>query len=140
VLIDSPLRPMVNAHAISGAEATIAVFATSDTEGKGIVEMGDEGRIRSFVEKQGGDLGPRSTLVNAGIYLVDPAFVRDMTPEGAASDFGNEVFPDALRAGRRLFGYVLPQAVIDVGTPGGLRRARASVAGSRLTGPIDPGT
>ncbi|MGH2775172.1 MAG: nucleotidyltransferase family protein [Actinomycetota bacterium] len=142
VLIDEPLREMIHAHRTIGADATVAVYASAEVEGKGLVELDDASRIRSFVEKgnRGDDGGsgsrglrtadPRddegAAWVNAGVYVLEPSFVRDTVPEGKEVDFGNEVFPAAVGSGRRLFGHVLARAVIDVGTPEALGLARWS--------------
>ncbi|MGH2826436.1 MAG: nucleotidyltransferase family protein [Actinomycetota bacterium] len=142
VLIDAPLREMIHAHRTLAADATVAVYASAEVEGKGLVELDDAGRISSFVEKgkrgdDGGSgvRGPRTAdprkdegaaWVNAGVYVLEPSFVRETVPEGKEVDFGNEVFPAALGSGRRLFGHVLARAVIDVGTPEALGLARRS--------------
>jgi mannose-1-phosphate guanylyltransferase/phosphomannomutase len=124
VLIDESLDGMNRIHARTGAEATIAVYATTRTEGKGILEM-EDGLVRSFVEKPvGGHAEREEALVNAGIYLMHPSFVEQTTPAGSTADFGHDVFPAAITAGRRVAGYVLARPAIDVGTHEGLERAR----------------
>lgn len=106
VLIDAPLDGLISTHRDSGAAATIAVFASTETEGKGLVELSPDGSVRSFVEK-----GERTTgltaWVNAGIYVLEHSLVQEMTTAGRAADFGP-----------RLVGHVLPDPVTDVGTPG----------------------
>jgi mannose-1-phosphate guanylyltransferase len=124
VLIDCTLGPLLRAHEMSGADATIGVYSSTEREGKGLVELDDERRVLSFVEK-GSTEGSETVLVNAGVYVLSPAFVEQAIPEGIEIDFGHDVFPAALGSGRRLFGHLLPGPVIDVGTPEGLERARA---------------
>ena len=124
VLIDAPLREMIHAHRTHAADATVAVYASAEVEGKGLLELDAAGRIRSFVEKGERGDDESSAWVNAGVYVLEPSFVRDTVPEGKEVDFGNEVFPAALGSGRRLFGHVLARAVIDVGTPEALGLAR----------------
>jgi mannose-1-phosphate guanylyltransferase / phosphomannomutase len=124
VLIDSPLNEMSRMHRLSGAEATIAAYPTTRPEGKGTLELDEDGLVRSFMEKPSVGGGGRTALVNAGVYFLEPSFIEEMTDAGVASDFGHDVFPAAITSGRRVFGHVLPQQAIDVGTPSGLRQAR----------------
>lgn len=126
VLVQAPLAPLLEQHRRLGAQATLAVYRTSEVEGKGTVAVDDQGRVAGFFEKQ----LSRATgvaLVNAGLYVLEPGLI-DRIPPGVHSDFGHDVFPDALAAGVRLAAYELPEAVIDVGTPAGLAQARARVA------------
>jgi NDP-sugar pyrophosphorylase family protein len=124
VVIDSPLEGMSRTHRLSGAEATIAVYATTRLEGKGTLELDENGLVRSFVEKPSVGGARRPVLVNAGVYLVEPSFIEETTDPGAPADFGHDVFPAAIRSRRRVSGHVLPRQAIDVGTPSGLSQAR----------------
>jgi NDP-sugar pyrophosphorylase family protein len=129
VLIDESLDYMVASHARTRADATLALYTETDTEGKGVVELDEDGRVRSFVEK-GGYRAGEAALINAGVYVLSREFVERTTPERAETDFGHDVWPAAIAAGRRLFGHVLAGSVIDVGTPTGLKLARARLEGS----------
>jgi NDP-sugar pyrophosphorylase family protein len=124
VLIDAPLGPLFRSHERTGADATVALYETVETEGKGVVEIDEEGRVRSFVEK-GGARPTTGALVNAGVYVVTQRLVEATTAVETESDFGNDVWPAALAAGYRVFAHVLDDPVIDIGTPEGLDRARA---------------
>jgi len=121
VVVDAPLRPVLDEHRRSGAAATVTVYETDEIEGKGTVEVDDDGRVLGFHEKSP-DVRPPA-LVNAGIYVVE-ANLLERWPQGSELDFGHDVFPDALRRGERLQAARLPEAVIDVGTPAGLDEAR----------------
>jgi mannose-1-phosphate guanylyltransferase len=124
VLIDAPLGPLFRSHERTRADATIVLYETSETEGKGVVEIDEGGRVRSFVEK-GRSRPTSSALVNAGVYVVTRRLVEETTAGETESDFGNDVWPAALAAGYRVFAHVLDGPVIDIGTPEGLDRALA---------------
>jgi len=126
VVVDAPLEPLARAHLGRGAAATVAVYETDDIEGKGTVEVDGDDRVLRFAEKD--PTVPTPALVNAGLYLVDPDLVAALPP-GEERDFGHDVFPAALRAGRRILAHRLPAPVIDVGTPAGLAQARRAAAG-----------
>jgi NDP-sugar pyrophosphorylase family protein len=121
VLTTEPLRALLDGHSRAGARATLTVYESMDTEGKGTVEV-EDGRVVAFREKQDAPAG--MALINAGLYVVDAAFVADFVADGAVSDFGHDVFPAALAAGAELRVHVLAKPVLDVGTPATLEEAR----------------
>ena len=119
VLIFEPLGPLLQAHRNAGATATLTVYHHHDLTAKGVIETDDDGRVTSFAEKgaRGG-----SGLVNAGLYVIESRLL-DGFPRGQFLDFGDDVFPAALRAGLRLQAYLLPERVLDIGTPDDFARA-----------------
>lgn len=120
VLFDEPLGALMDAHRERGAAATLTVYESDSTEGKGVVATDGEGLVTGFVEK-GSQTG--RGLVNAGLYVIEPALLAGLQP-GVAADFGHDVFPAALARGERLAVHLLPGPVLDVGTPADLERAR----------------
>ncbi len=122
VLTDEPLAPMLSAHAQRGAAATLGVYESSHTDGKGTIEVDSSDRVRRFREKALTRPGERS-LINAGIYVLEASFARQI-PAGVESDFGNDVFPAALARDEALAIHRLRQPVLDVGTPATLELAR----------------
>ena len=122
VLIEESLAPLVAAHERSGAVATVTVYESSETEGKGVVEVDENDYVRRFVEKRA---NPKPGLVNAGLYVVEPDLVAAL-PSGTASDFGHDVLPQAVERGERILAYRLQSAVLDIGTPEALALAQAA--------------
>ena len=125
VVVDAPLKPIADEHRASGAVATVTVYETSEIEGKGTVEVDEDGRVVRFREKDPSVRPP--ALVNAGVYVVEPELLAAWPP-GRELDFGHDVFPAALAAGQRLQASRLPRPVIDMGTPEGLAEARRRAA------------
>ena len=68
-----------------------------------------------------------SSLVNAGVYAVEPSLL-DLIPRTGLVDFGRDVFPAMLRDGRGLQGHVLD----DRGLCLGLDTPQSHAAGQRL--------
>lgn len=126
VLVDEPLDAVAETHERSGAAATVTVYETLDVEGKGTVLVEADGRVTGFAEKQDVSTA-RPALVNAGLYLLDPAFVTGLAP-GVECDFGHDVFPAALASRTPMHAHRLARPVIDVGTPAGLELARRQAA------------
>jgi NDP-sugar pyrophosphorylase family protein len=122
VLIDEPLAPIFEAHRSNAAVATLTVYEAPSTLGKGVVDVGADGRVCGFREKQ----QERSGLVNAGLYVLEHDFVAGL-PDHIPLDFGDDVLPSAVARGEAVFAYKLGAAVIDVGTPEALSLARKAV-------------
>jgi NDP-sugar pyrophosphorylase family protein len=93
------LRRLLERHRNSGAVATIAVFdptrnANSGVAGGRVAE--EAGRVTGFIE--GAGVGPEWSMVNAGVYALEPAALQHI-PMRSAPDFGRDVFPSLLAAG-----------------------------------------
>jgi len=121
VLVDEPLSPVMSAHRASAAPATVTVYESHDIKDKGLVEADEHGFVSQFVEK--GSEAEAPGLVNAGLYVIDPASLESWPP-GAVFDFGFDYFPALLGRGERIHVHELAQPVIDIGTPDGLARGR----------------
>jgi NDP-sugar pyrophosphorylase family protein len=124
VMIDEPLTPLLEAHLRQQSLATLVVHEAQSAEGKGVVRVDHTGRVTAFEEKKQGRLGP--ALINSGVYVIEPDLVAPLRA-GTPSDFGEDVFPRALKQGLRIFSYPTATPVIDIGTPDGLARARAAI-------------
>lgn len=112
------LTAMLEFHKSSGALATIALTQVSDPSQFGVVlleDMNDPhgGAIKRFVEKPPRGTAP-SNLVNTGIYLFQPE-ILDAIPTGQFYDFGKQVFPEILEAGKTFVGYKTEDYWRDVG-------------------------
>lgn len=102
-------------HLAHAGLGTVALFEKDDVAGSGIVEIDDDGRILRFVEKPP---PPQvfSKLVNGGAYVFSPEILA-LIPDVVPCDFGYDVFPALLAAGRRLHGQVMDGAVWPIDTP-----------------------
>lgn len=127
VLTNLDLAAMAQFHVRVGAMATIAVQKVQNVTGKGIVRLGEEGRIHSFVEKP--TLGSKSArLINAGVYLLEPGILKHIQP--GFSDFGVDVFPRLLEGGFPVYAWELRpwEYLIDIGTPEAYQQANEDMA------------
>jgi mannose-1-phosphate guanylyltransferase len=122
VLLEESIQPMLRFHRDRGAVATITVHEADSAEGKGVVEVDDQGLVRRFSEKEPGEAG--RVLINSGVYLLESEIVAPLE-RGVERDFGHEVFPWAVERGLPVFAYRLSKPVIDIGTPEGLALARS---------------
>lgn len=110
-------RPLLEFHDQRNADCTIAARAVSphDSHRFGMVGADGTGRVLRFEEK------PRRTLsrlASMGIYVFKrQALVDWLTGPGVtAADFGRDVLPAMLAAGRSLYAYSFDGYWVDAGT------------------------
>jgi glucose-1-phosphate adenylyltransferase len=107
-------RPFLEVHRATKAELTCAVRTVPIEEAHrfGILETDDDGRVTAFVEKPP---DPTSNLVSMGVYVFSWPVLRDiLSPERV--DFGRDLLPWLVDAGRRIQAYEYRGYWQDVGT------------------------
>lgn len=104
-LLRLDLHRMLERHAASRGQASIAVHWLADARMSGLVAFSGDGRIESFVEKPQSS-GPIPGWVNAGVYLVEESVV-DAIPADRPTDFGLDIFPGLLRSQATLYAHQL---------------------------------
>lgn len=136
VLTDVPYEQLVDTHRRSGADATLSLMRVPDTSSYGVVEVGPDCRVRSFLEKPPPGTTDHDT-VNAGAYVLNTS-VFDAFPDGALS-FERDVFPGLLKAGAKIVGSVPSAYWQDLGTPERLRHGHRAVLAGRCRWPWQEG-
>lgn len=116
-LTDLAMAPMLRAHREHGGLLTMGLFRAPEPSAAGIVSLAADGRVIGFEEKPA---HPQSNLANAGVYVATPELL-ECVPHRDQLDFGLDVFPALVG---RLYGYVIDDFLMDVGTPITLDRAR----------------
>jgi NDP-sugar pyrophosphorylase family protein len=106
---------VVSADAIG----TIVVARLSDGSASGRIHLEEDGRVRSFREKEPRDGSP--CLANAGVYFFEPDIFR-FIPEAVPASLEHDSIPAALDAGRALYGFPAEGNFIDIGTPKGYQK------------------
>jgi len=117
-LTDVNLPELIKFHNAKGAPLTMALFHTNVPKQCGIAELNDEGRIVAFIEKPE---NPVSDLANAGIYVASKEVFNDF-PDAGFSDIGKDVLPKLVG---RMYGWEIPQYLIDIGTMPNYEKAQA---------------
>lgn len=118
------LSAMTRFHAEKGGAATVGLYRVDNPTQCGLVDLDQNLRITRFVEKP-----PMAftDLANAGVYALSPETL-DFIPPSGFSDFGHDIFPALLAAGRPLYGYAIDEYLIDVGSPEKLAKADRDAA------------
>lgn len=133
ILIDVDLAHFAAAHAESGAVGTLFVHPNDHPHDSDLVEVDGDGRITQFLSKPHKAGAVLPNLVSAAIYVLDPEAI-DHVPNTGASDWGHDVFPAIVAAGRRLVAYRSIEYAKDIGTPERLAKGEADLASGRVEG------
>jgi mannose-1-phosphate guanylyltransferase len=137
VLTSLDLSAMVRFHDEHGAEATISLTQVEDPSAFGVVPTQADGGVIAFVEKPPPGKAP-SNWINAGTYVLEPAFLRRIPPRLNVS-VERETFPRMLAEPGLLFGYRSDAYWLDIGTPQKYLEAHADALAGRLSHPPAPG-
>ncbi len=136
VLTSLDLDAMVRFHDENGAEATISLTQVQDPSAFGVVPTQPDGRVIAFVEKPAPGKAP-SNWINAGTYVVEPAFLRRIPPRLNVS-VERETFPRMLAQPGLVYGFQSDAYWLDIGTPDKYLQAHADALAGRLSDPPAP--
>jgi glucose-1-phosphate adenylyltransferase len=136
-------QDMIRTHLETKAEATIAALPVGESEARscGIMRIDNTGRVIAFEEKPktaekldrvrtdpawlerfGIEAKGREFLASMGIYLFNRATLVQLLAEGQATDFGYEIFPQAI-ANHRVQTHLFDGYWEDIGTVGAFHQA-----------------
>lgn len=131
-LYQMDIEEMLQDHVDRGADVTIATIpvVASDATSFGIMKVGEDGSIGSFIEKPSFDKLPdwtsevtqemkdqnRHYLASMGIYVFNRAALRKLLAENEkAVDFGKELIPDSINKGMKVVSYAYDGYWTDIG-------------------------
>ena len=131
-LISTDLPAMEETHRSSGAAVTVALFDQRSHPHTGIaggtVLTDSTGRITRFVE---GAQANQSSLVNAGLYLLEPSVIGAISPHQFC-DFGRDLFPKLQAAEVPMYGHLISGHCLGLDTPDSYRRALEMISEGRV--------
>ncbi|MGH3424142.1 MAG: sugar phosphate nucleotidyltransferase, partial [Nocardioidaceae bacterium] len=127
------------------ADVCLHLVEVPDPRAYGCVPTDDDGRVTAFLEKSP---DPVTRQVNAGCYVFRRSVIEEIPP-GTVVSVERETFPEVLRAGRLVTGYVEPCYWLDVGTPAAVAQASRDIVTGTVSTPayapapaerlVDPG-
>ena len=129
VLTDLDLRAQIDAHAASGASATLALVPVEDPTAYGLVRLDPRGAVTGFLEK------PRpeeidTNLISAGAYVLERSVLDLIEPDTNVS-IEREVWPRLV--GEGLHGQAHGDAYwLDIGTPRRYLDASSDILAGRV--------
>ena len=133
-LVSFDLSQFLTAHQSSKAAGTVALFDqkthphTAIAGGRVIL---NDGKVTSFVEMTGTEGTIPSTLVNAGVYLLEPE-VLELIPAQTFYDFARDLFPQMLAAGYHLQGYLINGYCLGLDTPESFAKAVSLIESGKV--------
>src|SRR5688572_16632247 len=125
--LDVDLRRMHEVHTQRNADATLFVHPNDHPQDSDLVELDADGFVAALHPYPHGERAEYDNLVNAALYVMRRDGLEGLIPEDGTADLAKHVFPQMLRARRRLFGYRSPEYIKDVGTPERLDRVAADI-------------
>jgi len=126
-LTNFDLTDLWEAHHREGEEASIGLLWMDEPTTRGIVGLDARNRVDRLVEKpRPGQVVP-DYLVNAGIYILEPAVLAWIAADRTC-DFARDVFPRMLAAGRPLYGHRMRGQLLSTDTLERYEHARRCVA------------
>jgi histidinol-phosphate phosphatase family protein len=115
--MDVNLRKLWNAHEDSGAVGTLFLHPNDHPQDSDLVEIDVDGSVRAILSYPHPEGREVRNLVNAALYVLNRKGLEDVTPKEGKADISKQMFPRMLELGHRLYGYVSPEYIKDMGTP-----------------------
>jgi NDP-sugar pyrophosphorylase family protein len=116
VVTDFNLSAMASFHRQKKAIATLAILKVPNPWEVGVVQIIEDGKLLSFVEKppRGSEPG---NLGSGGVYVLEKEAL-DYIPSNGFCDFAHDVFPKIINLGLPVYGYFLNHHdyLLDIGT------------------------
>jgi histidinol-phosphate phosphatase family protein len=122
-MVNVDLQRIWNAHEKSKAAATLLLHPNDHPFDSDLVEINSESFVTAFHNRPHAENVWRQNLVNAGLYVLEKSALAEFSesriqnPESRILDFGKDIFPAMVRAGKKLLGYNSPEFIKDIGTP-----------------------
>jgi mannose-1-phosphate guanylyltransferase len=120
IFADINYKEIIKIHKEKQALATIALYKVKDPTRYGSVEIANNNQITQFIEKPKKGMAP-TNLINAGIYVLDPALFQYIEKDKAVS-MEREIFPIIVEQ-KKLYGFKMQGLWMDIGKPAGYLQA-----------------
>lgn len=127
IYIDFPISDLITSYYETASSACLTVRHSDHPWDSHLVDVDDSGVVREFITERIENRAYKN-VANAAIYVLSKAILK-WIPEGRKSDFGEDVFPRALKEGVKITTYFLSgdSFVKDMGTPDRLRDVESYV-------------
>jgi mannose-1-phosphate guanylyltransferase/phosphomannomutase len=134
-LTDFDLTELIEFHKQKGGLVTVCLTRVPNPLEFGITIVDDEGKVERFLEKPTwGQVF--SDTVNTGIYVMEPE-VFDYVEADVPVDWSGDVFPQLMKEGKPIYGFIAEGYWEDVGTHESYVKAQADVLEGKVDVDID---
>ncbi|MCE9559165.1 MAG: NTP transferase domain-containing protein [Armatimonadetes bacterium] len=134
-LTDCDLSKALAFHREKKSLATLILYRVPNPLEFGVVITDEEGRITRFLEKPSWS-EVFSDTVNTGMYILEPEIFETMV-DGKNYDWSQDIFPELLREGKPIFGYIMEEYWCDVGNLTQYREAQEHLLSRQTTLHLD---
>ena len=131
VLSGHDLPGQIAAHERSKADVTLYLTKVKDARAYGCVPCDQSGRVLDFLEKME---NPVTDLINAGCYIFKRSII-DQIPANKVVSVERETFPNLLKSGANIRGFIDNSYWLDVGTPQALLTASRDLVIGKISSP-----
>jgi mannose-1-phosphate guanylyltransferase len=131
VLSGHDLPGQIAAHERSKADVTLYLTRVKDARAYGCVPCDQSGRVLDFLEKME---NPVTDLINAGCYIFKRSII-DQIPANKVVSVERETFPNLLKSGANIRGFIDNSYWLDVGTPQALLTASRDLVIGKISSP-----
>jgi NDP-sugar pyrophosphorylase family protein len=125
-IIDLDLEALLAAHRRNRAIATLVLRPDPEAARYGILETDASGRIRRFLGQPAHVSEPLSPFMFTGLQVLEPR-IFDFMPEHRPFSTTRETYPELLRAGEPLYGFIHTGPWMVVDDAEGMARATQAI-------------
>lgn len=123
VLTSHNLTEQLKQHIHHDADVTLFLTQVEDARAFGCVPTDAQGRVTAFLEKME---NPISNQINAGCYIFKPQIISAI-PLNTVVSVERETFPQLVKDGAKIYGYLENSYWLDIGTPKALLKASKDI-------------
>jgi NDP-sugar pyrophosphorylase family protein len=115
---------MINQHEKTKALGTLNVYRHPSNDTKSLVEFDENNKISKFIERPSEEIMKEEFVwSNGSFYILEPE-IFDWIESNEKSDFGKDIFPKLLKAGKPIYAYPTKDHLTDIGYPETLEKAQ----------------
>jgi len=126
IMMDVDYVRMMDFHRVKNSQCTLAIHPNNHPYDSDLVEIDKDGLVIAFHAKPHSPNFEYHNLVNAALYIFSRRVVDYLVRETKA-DFGKDIFPKIVHT-IRMFGYITPEYMKDIGTPNRLKKVECEFA------------
>ena len=118
VIFDIDFNRMISFHKKQGAWVTLAVHPNNHPFDSALIECDENSQITAWRNKEErlSDHSYHKNLVNAGIHIISPEFLKNCPQDKEKIDLDRDILKKKIQSGG-IFAYKTPEYIKDMGTP-----------------------
>lgn len=115
-VMDIDLKKMLDCHINNQSDATLLIHPNDHPYDSDIVDVDESGKIKKIYNKPHPQGFISRNLVNAALFIFSPKILLNIE-EGVKSHIEKDILPKCIDQEMKLYGYISPEYIKDMGTP-----------------------